>query len=62
MGRIANKNRKKIYVTDDNPRDEDHRKIIKEIIKHKSSNCFNIGNGQKLLKQQFNAEPNEIIL
>ncbi len=64
MGRIANKNCKKIYVTDDNPRDEDPRKIRKEIIGNiKSSNCFNIGNRSKAIKTAvMNAEPNEVIL
>ena len=33
MGRIADKFCKKIYVTDDNPRNEDPKKIRNEIIK-----------------------------
>ena len=33
MAKVANKYSKKIYVTDDNPRNEDPKKIRNEIIK-----------------------------
>ena len=64
MAKIASTNCKKIYVTDDNPRDEDPNKIRIGIIKNiKNQNCFNIGNRQKAIKTSIlNAEPNEIIL
>ena len=54
MAKIAKSFCKKIYVTDDNPRKEDPRKIRKEIIKHlKGSNYFNIGIDQKQLKNLY---------
>ncbi len=64
MARIASLNCKKIYVTDDNPRNEEPEKIRKQIIKNiKNTNCFNIGNRSKAIKAAIlNAEPNEIIL
>ena len=34
MARVASENCKKIYVTDDNPRNEKPEKIRKEIIKN----------------------------
>ena len=34
MSRIANNNCKKIYVTDDNPRNENPKKIRKELLKY----------------------------
>ena len=57
-------NCKKIYVTDDNPRNENPDKIRKEILKNiKNENCFNIGNRKMQLKTAIkNAEPNEVIL
>ena len=46
MAKIAKSYCKKIYVTDDNPRKENPRKIRNEIAKHlKGSSYFNIGNG-----------------
>ena len=64
MGKVACKNSKKIYVTDDNPRNEKPEKIRNEIIKNiKNKNCYNIGNRFKAIKTALmNAEPNEIIL
>ena len=55
---------KKIYVTDDNPRNGKSKKIRKAIIKHlKGCNYFNIGNRSKAIKEAvLKAEPNEIIL
>ena len=64
MAKIAKKYCKKIYVTDDNPRNENPAKIRKEIIKNlKRSNYFNIGSRSKAIKTAvYNAESNEIIL
>ena len=64
MAKIAKSFCEKIYVTDDNPRKEDPRKIRKEIIKHlKGSNYFNIGNRSKAIKEAIlNAEPHETVL
>ena len=64
MANIAKSYCQKIYVTDDNPRNEDPLKIRKEIINNlKGSIYFNIGNRSKAIKQALiNAEPNEIIL
>ncbi len=64
MGKIASKNCKKIYVTDDNPRNENPKKIRKEIIKNiKNPHCLNIGNRSNAIKIAIQkAEPNEIIL
>ncbi len=64
MAKIASSNCKKIYVTDDNPRNEKPDKIRKEIIKNiKNKNSFNIGNRRNAIKTAIkNAEPNEIIL
>jgi MurE/MurF fusion protein len=64
MGEVANKYSKRIYITDDNPRNEDPFKIRNEIIKkinHKK--CFNIGNRAEAIKKAIaNSEPNEIVL
>jgi len=64
MAKIAKSFCEKIYVTDDNPRKENPKKIRKEITKHLTgSNYFNIGNRSKAIKEAiFNAEPNETIL
>ena len=64
MGKIADKNCKKIYITDDNPRNERPEKIRQDILKHiKNINCFNIANRAKAIRNSIkNANPNEIIL
>ena len=64
MAKIAKLHCKKIYVTDDNPRNENPTKIRKEIIKNlNGSNYFNIGNREDAIREAvMNAEPNEIIL
>ena len=64
MAKIAALNCKKIYVTDDNPRNEKPEDIRRELIKNiKNKNYFNIGNRAKAIKKAIlNAAPNEIIL
>ena len=64
MAKIANSFSKKVYVTDDNPRNENPKKIRKEIIQHLTgTNYHDIGNRTKAIKEAIlNAEPNEIIL
>ena len=64
MAKIANMNCKKIYVTDDNPRNEDPKNIRTELVKNISAyKCFNIGNRSEAIKNAvLNAEPNEIVL
>ena len=64
MGKIASKYCKKIYVTDDNPRNENPEKIRREIIKNiKKKYCFIIGNREKAIKTSIiNADPDEVVL
>ena len=64
MAKIAKSFCKKIYVTDDNPRKENPKKIRKEIIQHLTgTNYHDIGNRTKAIKKAIlNSEPNEIIL
>ncbi len=64
MAKIASSNCYRIYVTDDNPRNEKPEKIRNEIIKNiKNINCFNIGSRKKAIELAIkNAESNEIIL
>jgi murE/murF fusion protein len=64
MAKIANENCKKVYITDDNPRNENPKKIrnhlSKFILKNKT---FNIGNRTLAInKAVHNASPHEIIL
>ena len=64
MAKIASSNCNKVYITDDNPRNESPTKIRNEIIKNiKNKNCYNIGNRATAIKTAIlNSEPNEIIL
>ena len=64
MAKVANRLSKKIYVTDDNPRNENPNKIRNEIIKKISSNkSFNIGNRSDAIRKAIiNSKPNEIVL
>ena len=64
MAKIASSNCNKVYITDDNPRNESPAKIRNEIIKNiKNKNCYNIGNRAIAIKTAIlNSEPNEIIL
>ena len=64
MAKIANSLSRKIYVTDDNPRNEDPKKIRTELENKIDKNkCFNIGNRTKAIKKSIiNSEPNGIVL
>ena len=64
MAKVANKYSKKIYVTDDNPRNENPNKIRREIIKKINPNkSFNIGNRTDAIRKAIiNSKPNEIVL
>ncbi len=64
MGKIASSQCNKIFVTDDNPRNENPTKIRNEIVRNiKNKNCYNIGNRALAIKTAIlSAEPNEIIL
>ena len=64
MAKIANNLCKKIYITDDNPRNERPQKIRKDLSKNISkSKSFNIGNRSLAIKKAIlNADPQEIIL
>ncbi len=64
MAKIANKYCSKIYITDDNPRNEDPQKIRKELLKYISrKKSFNIGNRRNAIQQSIKkAIPGEIIL
>ncbi len=64
MARIANKYCSKIYITDDNPRNEDPQKIRKELLKYiPRKKSFNIGNRRSAIEESIKkAIPGEIIL
>jgi murE/murF fusion protein len=64
MAKIANNLCKKIYITDDNPRNENPKKIRNQILKYISKNkAFEIGNRELAIKKAIkNAAPYEIIL
>ena len=64
MGKIASKNCKKIYVTDDNPRNESPKKIRNQIKKHINKNkLIEIGNRADAIKHAVrDSLPNDIIL
>ena len=64
MARIANKYCSKIYITDDNPRNEEPQKIRKELLKYiPGKKSFNIGNRRNAIQQSIKkAIPGEIIL
>ena len=52
MAKIANDNCKKIYITDDNPRNENPKKIRNELLKHiQKHKSFNIGNRKLAIKK-----------
>ena len=64
MAKIAKSLCKKIYITDDNPRNENPKKIRKEIIHHlKGSKYYENGNRSKAIKNAIlNAEPGETVI
>ncbi len=63
MGKIANKYCRKIFVTDDNPRNEDPQKIRKSIIKTCKKLAVNISGRKKAIKNAIKElESNEILL
>ena len=64
MAKVANNYSNKIYITDDNPRNEDPKKIRNYIEKRIDAHkCFNIGNRTEAIKKAIvNSEPNEIVL
>ena len=54
MAKIANFSCKKIYITDDNPRNENPKKIRNQLLKYISRNkAFNIEKEKWLLKKPF---------
>ena len=64
MAKIANKYCSKIYITDDNPRNEDPHQIRKELLKYiPREKSFNIGNRRNAIKVSIKmANPGETIL
>ena len=64
MAKIANEHCQKIYITDDNPRNENPKKIRNELLKYISKDkSFNIGSRSSAIKKAIkNANPEEIIL
>ena len=64
MAKIASRFSNKIYVTDDNPRNENPKKIRKTIVKHlKNKNYTEIGNRSKAIQMAIkDSKTNEIIL
>ena len=64
MAIIANKYCKKIYITDDNPRNENPKKIRDELSKYiQKEKVYNIGNRALAIKKAIqNADHQEIIL
>ena len=63
MGKIAGKYCRKIFITDDNPRHEDPKKIRNAIMKGCKKLAVNIGNRKKAIKAAINElRSNEILL
>ena len=64
MAKIASSNCKKIYITDDNPRNENPKRIRSQLINNiKNKNRYNIGNRSKAIKEAISkATPDEVIL
>jgi MurE/MurF fusion protein len=63
MGKIAKKYCKKIFVTDDNPRNESPKKIRDMIIKGCGKKAINIGNRKKAILSAMKVlKPNEVLL
>jgi len=63
MGKIVGKYCRKIFVTDDNPRNEDPKKIRNAIMKGCKKLAINIGSRKKAIKTAISEiGPNEILL
>ena len=63
MGRIAQNHCQKVFVTDDNPRNENPALIRESIIKGCKNKSINIGNRKKAIESGIKAlGPNEILL
>ena len=63
MGKIANKYCRKIFVTDDNPRNENPKSIRNEIINGCKKKAVNIGNRKKAIEDAIKElRQNEILL
>jgi len=63
MAKIAMKYSNKIYITDDNPRNENAKKIRKKIIQHVGPNYIEIGNRSNAINHAIKkSNANEIIL
>ena len=63
MGKIAQKYCRKVFVTDDNPRNENPKKIRKEIIKGCKEKAKNIGNRKKAIETAIKElKSNEVLL
>ena len=63
MGKIASQHCRKIFVTDDNPRNEDPKKIRNSIIKGCKQIAISIGNRKKAIQTAIEAlNSNEILL
>ncbi len=63
MGKIASKYCKKIYVTDDNPRNENPKKIRDAVIKGCKESALDIGNRKLAIKTAITRlKPKEILL
>jgi len=63
MGRIAKKYCRKIFVTDDNPRNEDPKKIRNDIISSCKKIAFDIGNRKKAIERGITElKANEVLL
>ena len=63
MGKIAKKYCRKIFVTDDNPRNENPKKIRNDIMKSCRKLATNIGSRKKAIETAIKElEPNEVLL
>ena len=63
MGKIAKSYCRKIFVTDDNPRNENPKKIRKSILKGCGNLAIEIGNRKKAIENAIHElKPNEILL
>ena len=63
MGKIAQKYCRKIFVTDDNPRNENPKKIRKDILKACKEKGVDIGSRENAIKNAIHElKPNEILL